>query len=369
MSPAPGLSRAFLAVLFGLLMTLTAAAFDSPSLYVPGVALILLGAGSAAWVGLAARGAGLSRRLDARTVEEEQLLPVHLEIERGLLPPPGGEVVDPLLAHPLPVLGEAARRVRIEVRFGRRGRRSIGPTLLRIRDPLGLAVREVESEPAELLVLPRIEAPTGVGERASGGAGAQTDGSALAVQGAELELDSLRPYREGAPASRIHWPTVARSGVMMERRLVADADSRPLVVLDTRRPASDEALDAAVRAAASLTVHLARAGGCALLLPGDRRPSEVDPELRSWPGLHVRLALVQAGETAPFGGRLERLGAILWVTATAPAGAPQGLTRAAAGTRYLVTPGQIEGRAAAFAVSGCSAYRIGARTRARRVAA
>ena len=362
------MTRAFLAVFFGLLLTLTAAAFDSPSLYVPGVALALLGAGSAAWVGLAARGAAVTRRLDAGTVEEEQALPVRLEIQRGVLPPPGGELVEPLLAHPLPALGQGARRLRIEVRFGRRGRRWLEPARLRIADPLGLAVRETASEPAEVLVLPRIEVPTGMGERASGGTGAQTDGSALAVQGAELELDSLRPYREGAPASRIHWPTVARSGVMMERRLVADSDSRPLVVLDTRRPESEEALDAAVRAAASLTVHLARQGGCSLLLPGDRRPTEVDPELRSWPQLHVRLALAEGGDTAPFAGRLERLGAIMWVTAMAAAAAPPGLARAAAGARFLVTPVPIEGRAAAFAVAGCHAYRVGARSQRRSAA-
>ena len=363
------MSRAFLAVFFGLLLTLTAAAFDSASLYVPGVAMFLLGAGSAAWVALAARGASLTRRLDARAIEEEQPLPVHLEIHRGILPPPGGQVVEPLLAQPLPALGDRARRVRIEVRFGRRGRRWLEPTRLRIADPLGLAAREIRSDPAELLVLPRVEAPTGMGDRHSGGAGAQTDGSALAVQGAELELDSLRPYREGAPASRIHWPTVARSGVMMERRLVADSDSRPLVVLDTRRPASEEALDAAVRAAASLTVHLARQGGCSLLLPGDRRPTEVDPELRSWPQLHVRLALAEAGDNAPFAGRLERLGAILWVTAMAAAAAPPGLARAAAGARFLVTPAPIEGRSAAFAVAGCQGYKIGARSSGRRAAA
>jgi uncharacterized protein (DUF58 family) len=361
-------SRAFLAALFGLLLTLTAAGFDSPSLYVPGAAFILLGVGAASWVALAAHGAGLSRRLDARTIEEEQPLPVHLEVRRGVLPPPGGEVVEPLLDHPLPALGQGARRVRIEVRFARRGRRWLDPTRLRISDPLGLAERNLYAEPAELLVLPRIELPTSVGDRAAGGHGIQTDGSALAVQGAELELDSLRPYRHGAPASRIHWPTVARTGTMMERRLVADADSRPLVVLDTRRPASEEALDAAVRAAASLTVYLARSGGCSLLLPGDRRPTEIDQELRSWPQQHVRLALIGAADSAPFAGRLERLGAILWVTAMATAAPPPGLARAAAGARYLVTPEPIDGRPASFAVAGCKAYRIGART-SRRVAA
>jgi uncharacterized protein (DUF58 family) len=363
------LSRAFVAALFGLLMTITAAAFDSPSLYVPGVAMVLLGAGSAAWVGLAARGAGVTRRVDARAVEEERSLPVHLEVERGLLPPPGGAVVEPLLAHPLPALGQSARRVRVEVRFTRRGRRWLEPTRLDIRDPLGLAQRQLFSEPAEVLVLPRIETPTGAGDSTAGGAGVHTDGSSLAVSGAELELDSLRPYREGAPASRIHWPTVARSGTMMERRLTADSDSRPLVVLDTRRPASEEALDKAVRAAGSLTVHLARTGGCSLLLPGDRRPTEVDPELRSWPQLHVRLALIQANDNAPFAGRLERLGAILWVTAMAGAAAPPGLARAAAGARFLVTPEAPEGRPAAFAVAGCAGYRVGARSAGRKAVA
>ena len=45
----------------------------------------------------------------------------------------------------------------------------------------------------------------------------------------------------------------------MERKLISEADSRPLVVLDPRAPASPEALDAAVRAAGSLAVHFAQA--------------------------------------------------------------------------------------------------------------
>jgi uncharacterized protein (DUF58 family) len=363
------LSRALLVAGLGLLLVLTAAGFASASLLVPGVAFLLLGVGSAVWVSLAARGAGIVRRLDARVVEEDQPLPVHLEVRRGLLPPPGGELVEPLIDRPLPALGEGARRVRVDVRFGRRGRRWLEPTRLTIGDPLGLTERSFYAQREEVLVLPRIEAPGPGGERAAGAGGGHVDGSSIAVQGAELELDSLRPYREGAPASRVHWPTVARTGTMMERRLVPDADSRPLVVLDPRRPASEEALDAAVRAAASLTVHLARQGGCSLLLPGDRRASDVDAELRSWPQLHVRLALVEPGAGAPFAGRLERLGAIMWVTA-APAGStPPGLARAAAAARYVVTPEAIPGRPAAFAVAGCHAYRLGARTGRRRAAA
>ena len=83
---------------------------------------------------------------------------------------------------------------------------------------------------------------------------------------AELEIDGLRPYREGAPASRIHWPTVARRGEILERRLVAELDAAPLIVVDPSAPSGEEDLDKAVRAAASLCVHLAREGGCAVLL-------------------------------------------------------------------------------------------------------
>ena len=95
---------------------------------------------------------------------------------------------------------------------------------------------------------------------------------------------------------------------MVERRLSADADSAPLVVLDATAPPSEEALDQAVRAAASLCVHLAHRGGCALLLPGDRRPASIAGDLaglaaaareardgrrrpapvRRWPGRAVR---------------------------------------------------------------------------------
>ena len=88
------------------------------------------------------------------------------------------------------------------------------------------------------------------------------------ARAAEFEVDGLRPYREGSPASRIHWPALARSGEMHERRMVAGAEATPLVVLDAELPDDQEALDRAVRAAASLCVHLAPGSGCSVLLPG-----------------------------------------------------------------------------------------------------
>src|SRR6202007_1096610 len=105
----------------------------------------------------------------------------------------------------------------------------------------------------------------------------------------------LRAYDASGPASRIHWPTVARTGGLMARAFVAGAESRGFVVVDSRLPAREAARDRALRAAASLCVHLARSGGCELLLPGEARAHAIGSALEYWPALHVRLALVRAG--------------------------------------------------------------------------
>jgi uncharacterized protein (DUF58 family) len=353
-------SRAGGAAALGGLLLASALTFGASTLYLPAVALLLLAAVSAAWVALAAAGAGLRREGGPHAVEEEHAWPLLLEVRPGLVRPPGGELVEPLLPRPLPVGGRRMRRSRVDVRFERRGRRTLAPARLVIRDPLGLARREIAAEPIELVVLPRIEP---VLTPAGGGAGGLAGRAARPLAAAaEVEPDSLRPYRQGAPAARIHWPTVARTGVVMERRLASDADSLPLVVLDPRRPPSEDALDRAVRAAASLCVHLARRGGCSLILPGDRRATEIDPDLHAWPALHIRLALVEADDRAPVPGRLERAGALFWVAAGAGA-PPPGLARAAAAERFLVTPVPIGPAAGSFVVAGCAGRPLGRTSR------
>ena len=88
------------------------------------------------------------------------------------------------------------------------------------------------------------------------------------------------------------------------------------MVLDARR-GSARRVDAAVRAAASLALELAREGGCALLLPGERRPTPIEADLAAWPTAHVRLALVYGGPGSPaprLGGQA-RLGPVFYVAA------------------------------------------------------
>jgi uncharacterized protein (DUF58 family) len=350
--------------LLGLGFLLVAAVFDAEPLYVPGVAFVALAGGSAFWVWAGARGLRLTRTVGARHVLEEERVTIDVQVTAGRLTLPVGLIEDDLLPGPAPIAARGrVTHVRIQARFARRGPKRLAPPRVVVSDPFGLATRTVVGDAAdELLVLPKIEPVT-----ATGGTG---DGSGIAARrarravAAEVDLDGLRPYREGAPASRIFWPGVARGGEMMERRLRADGDTRPLVVLDPRSARVEDDLDAAVRATASLCVHLARRGGCALLLPGDRRPTVLEPSLNGWAHLHVRLALVGPDRAPSTAGLATRRGPVLYVAARVPARAPRALAHAPGGGRLLIVPGRYGTLPAVFEVAGCRAYELsGARQR------
>jgi uncharacterized protein (DUF58 family) len=354
--------------LLGVALTLTAGAFDAAPLYVPGAAFVVLAGLTSAWVWAAARGVRVRRTIGAARVLEGEELHAELVVRAGWLPLPTGAVEDPLLPAAAPLAaGRRVTRIAIGGRFARRGRHALAAPRVHVRDPFGLAAATVEAPAGdELLVLPRVlpvEAPR------EGGAGIGLVARGRPAALAETDLDGLRPYRPGAPASRVAWAAFARTGELLERRLRADADTRPLVVLDARGPRRPEDLDAAVRAAASLCVHLARAGGCALLLPGDRRPTALERELRGWAHLHARLALVEPGGAPALAGLAARRGPVLYVSALAGARPPRALAHAPGGGRMLVVPGTLPGRQPAFAVAGCHGYELSAaRPRAQRLA-
>ena len=365
------MSPAAAAAALGALLLVAGRLFGIAALYVPGIALAATALGFGAWILLAARGAKVRRVPGPPSVEEGVEWPLRVEFQPGWLPPPGGEIVDPLLAAPVPIralgpLASGLPGLERAVTFPRRGRVALGPIRVVVRDPLAVAARTVDgADPGEVLVLPRIHP---VVAEDGGGAGrgrrrgyAGSDAADPGRAAAELELDILRPYRPGTPATRIHWPTLARTGQLMERRLVADDRSRPLVVVDARMPVDELALDAAVRAAASLVFHLALGGGCAVLLPGERHPVHLGPELRGWPSLHARLAVLGAAAADP---RLDERGGrrstIVWVGARAPGSWPAAVSRAA----YLVVPGRLPELPVAFTVAGCSGHAVGGATRA-----
>ena len=351
----------------GVLLLVVAGTFDAEPLYVTGAALLLLGAGALVWIGVGGYGAKLAREIDHRSVIEEQPLRVKLHVESGRLPLPPGWIDEPLLPTPLRLpAGRRQARVRIEVTFGRRGRRRLPPPALVLRDPFGLAQKVVAgSATDEILVLPRIFP---VNLTAGGGDATPAHARASLLAAAETEIDGLRPWREGSPASRIHWQTFARSGVLMERKLISEADSRPLVVIDPRAPSSPDALDAAVRAAGSLAVHFARKTGCSLLMPGDRRASIIEHDLLAWPGLHVRLALLDDHTGPSLAAAQNRRGLVIYVAARPVDRAPRGLGRTPGGC-LVVVPGVMGNRRAMLEVAGCHGYVSGRQSGAAAVAA
>lgn len=357
--PASSLSRSAGAVALGSGLILAGGAFDVRAFHVPGVVLLALGAVAAAGVWLAARGARLTRRTGPRLVEEGAPYPVRVGFRAGPVPPPGGHLHDPLLGEPVPLAFARRLTLTAEARFERRGRRRIEPGTAVIADPLGLAARRRPvGEPAELIVLPRV-LPVVAVDGAGSGERIGELGVPLRSASSAVEPEGVRAHIPGSPASRIHWPSVARSGELLERNLVGAEETRPVVVCDTRAPASEEALDMAVRATASLAVRLARGGGCSLLLPGDRRPTEIGPDLRAWPAQHIRLALLEASDEPPASARLQQAGTVFWVRAAAGDGLPAGLVRIPASVRWLVTPpiGSPPG-GARFSVAGCVGYRL-----------
>lgn len=344
-------------------MVLAAAMFGVPALYVPGFAMLLVFLVAWFWVQLAARRAELNTGAGPRTVVEDQPYPLRLTARRGVLPLAGSTVTHPLAKRPVPIDGSHAE---LEITSLGRGRRRIEPATLVITDPLGLARTRVRATAsATVLVLPRIEdfqaEPAAInGHEDAGPGGAQAaPGAGLGKRTLDFEVDGLRSYRPGTPASRIHWPILARTGELVERRLVGGAGASPIVVMDAQRPIDSDALDRAVRAAASVCLHLASIRGCLLVLCGERAPLRIDPDLRSWPQAHARLALVEPSDSPPDPRISGAAGNVLWVSAngTVPR-LPAGLAGASA---YLVAATPMDLGPPTFTVAGCQGYALRAR--------
>jgi uncharacterized protein (DUF58 family) len=337
----------------GILLLVVAGTFDAEPFYVTGSALVILGAGAGAWIGVGSWGATVRRTIDHRSVMEDEPLTLRIEAVAGKLPLPPGYVDEPLLPEPVQIqAGRRTARIRVEATFGRRGRRVLPAPALVLRDPLGLTERTIRApHDDEVLVLPRTFP---VRAAAEGGEASDARARALLTAAAETEIDGLRPHREGAPASRIHWPALARGAGLMERKLIAESDTRPLVVLDPRGGEPGQ-LDAAVRAAGSLVLHFARRSGCALLLPGDRRANTVDSDLAAWPALHVRLALLDESHGPALAAAQNRRGLIVFVAARAVERVPRGVGRTPGGL-LLVIPGALPNRRAVIQVAGCYGY-------------
>jgi uncharacterized protein (DUF58 family) len=337
----------------GAAMVLVALMFDAAPLFVPAIALLVIGALTPAGVWISARGASAERRLSVERVVEDQELESTIVVRRGRSAIARIELTDPLSGSRMefagassPLRSDREAIVRSVARFPRRGLHRVAPPALAIADPLELARAYAHGGAVqELLVLPRTEQvrwlANGRGRRFE-----LPDGRATGEAFAAADLDGLRPYRQGTPASRIHWPAVARGAGLLERRLRADGDTRPLIALDARTPPTDpaharELVDAAVRATASLVLELARYGGCGLLIGGDQRASSIDGDLSAWPPAYARLAIVEGGPRAAAPVQQTwagRRGALIYVAAAPDQRTVSMLNGPGGGQTLLVVP-------------------------------
>jgi len=276
--------------LLGFALLLAAVLLGSVALFAFALGLLVVVAGCLAVTAIAGRRVAITRTVDQAEVVEGRPVTLRFDI-RGL---------GALPAH-VEVLGENGRWQRLDrgsstrLTIERPGAHLIGPSAVRVRDDLRLFSRHRQAgEAAVVLMLP---AP------ATAGAQPLPQG---ADPGGDPEPDGLQPYFRGTPVGRIHWPSVARAGEWQERRVITSPRGMPLVVVDLSGGPSDGAIDWTLRAAAGQIHVLARAGGCRVLLPGERQPIAVENITEGWPTVHRRLASVRgtrdpAPPTAPAG--------------------------------------------------------------------
>jgi uncharacterized protein (DUF58 family) len=357
--------------LLAVAMVLAAAVFGTPVLYVPGFALLLAFAVSWWWVQLASSRAALSHEPGPRTVVEGEPYPMRVAVRGGAIAIPGGTLTHPLAKDPVAIRDRPSKPIRLEVTSARRGWQRLEPATLVVADPLSLASARVKgTSPPRVLVLPRVEdlvpataAAGSEGEDAVAGGADGEHGAGLGKRALDFEVDGLRAYRPGTPASRIHWPILARTGELTERQLVGGGAGSPIVILDSAWSAGADALDRAVRAAASICFHLAPRRGCVLILPGERTPLQIDSERRSWPHAHARLALVEPGGSPPRPRAGGASGTVFWVNASGTV--PRLPADLSQNTAYLVAAAPVDLDEEAFTVAGCTAHPL----RTRRVRA
>ena len=352
----------------GLLLLVVAGTFDAEPLYVTGAALLLLGAGARAWIGLGGVGAKLAREISVRSVIEDQPLQVKLSAKAGRIPLPPGWIDEPLLPEPVRLpAGRRQARVRIEVTFGRRGRRRLPPPALVLRDPFGLAQRVIAG-PVDGRDPRAAEALPGQPDR---GRGRRDPGARPRLAAGRRRDRDRRPAPVARGLARLAHPLA----VVRARRRAdgAQADLRGRLAPAGRdrparaRPRPRRSTRRSAPPARS-PCYFARKTGCSLLMPGDRRASVIEHDLLAWPALHVRMALMDDRAGPSLAAAQNRRGLVIYVAARPVDRAPRGLGRTPGGC-LIVVPGEIGGRRAILEVAGCYGYAAGRHSGAAAVAA
>jgi uncharacterized protein (DUF58 family) len=157
-----------------------------------------------------------------------------------------------------------SREVSYQLRSDLRGKFVVGPMRVRIADVFGLVELTANfATKNTLTVTPKIVPLTSAATTGSW----SSDGDGRTRMTAAAGDDDVIPraYRDGDELRRVHWRSTARYGELMVRREEQRWQDRAVVILDSRRSAHigtgpSSSFEYAVSAAASIGVHLARAG-------------------------------------------------------------------------------------------------------------
>lgn len=210
-----------------------------------------------------------------------------------------------------------------------RGRYTVGPMRLRVRDPFGLAqrIRRYTSR-EEVVVYPHIEPledPPAPGTHTGSGSSALRR-----LFNTGDEFYTMREYVTGDDLRQVHWPSTAHRQKLMVRQQEQPWEAEATVLCDTRHGAHrhvgpGSSLEKCISLAASLIWHLADDGfTLRLLTDADQRKPEAQP----WTLLLDRLAEIEPSRVPSLVPSLQRLrggsgeGLFAAVVATPPGDEP-----------------------------------------------
>lgn len=184
-----------------------------------------------------------------------------------------------------------SRRLRYDIRGTMRGRYTVGPMRIGVRDPFGVVqlVRRYTATD-EVVVYPVVEAlPEGLTRGNHRGSGT-SDTRRLFSTGDEFH--TMREYQQGDDLRLIHWPSTAHRSTLMVRQQEQPWQAEAFVLLDTRLTAHrgsgpSSTLEKAISVAASAVTHLGRQGyRLRLVTEADTRA----PVVETWDAHMDRLA-------------------------------------------------------------------------------
>lgn len=206
---------------------------------------------------------------------------------------------------------------RYEAACRARGVYPVGPAMVTVTDPLGLADRSAPAgDPDRLVVFPRVEDLEGFpAVRGYDGSVRSTRPSGLPHGGEEFF--TLREYQVGDDLRRVHWPSSAKRDQLMIKQLEIPWLSRALVVFDQRasRYPTTDAFEQGVRGAASAVRHLYAGGYSPDLWAGEQatgltsgtrftQSMELLAGIRPVDRLDLRAAVTRLRRTGVGGGAL-----------------------------------------------------------------